>query len=90
MNAETGANHAVEFTAVAILKCNFDSDPDFESVVLLMGFEGADGSQGAPGLTDESSFAHGTASVTSTRNLGFVRRSHHANRLWRLAISRRV
>lgn len=37
------------------------TDPFFGSVVLLMGFEGADGSVGAPGLTDESPSAHGTA-----------------------------
>lgn len=31
------------------------TDPFFSSVVLLMGFEGANGSQGAPGYTDEKS-----------------------------------
>jgi hypothetical protein len=36
-------------------------DPAFSNVVLLMGFEGANGSTGAPGLTDESPSAHGTA-----------------------------
>jgi hypothetical protein len=39
-------------------------DPNFSSVKLLMGFEGADGSTGAPGMTDESSAAHGTATVS--------------------------
>ena len=56
-----GANCVVEFTAEAILKCEIP-DPNWDSVVLLMGFEGADGSKGAPGLTDESSHQHGTAS----------------------------
>lgn len=40
------------------------SDPNFASVKLLMGFNGANGSTGSPGMTDESSAAHGTASVT--------------------------
>lgn len=39
------------------------TDPFFSSVVLLMGFEGANGSTGAPGMTDESAAAHGTATV---------------------------
>jgi hypothetical protein len=38
-------------------------DPHWSNVVLLMGFEGANGSQGAPGMTDESPHAHGTGSV---------------------------
>lgn len=37
-------------------------DPFFSSVVLLMGFEDVDGSVTAPGMTDESPSAHGTAS----------------------------
>lgn len=36
------------------------SDPDFSSVVLLLGFEGTNGSTGSPGLDDESLSAHGT------------------------------
>jgi hypothetical protein len=40
-------------------------DPYWSNVVLLMGFEGANLSQGAPGMTDESSHAHGTATVTT-------------------------
>ena len=36
-------------------------DPYFGNVVLLMGFEGANGSTGAPGMTDESPAAHGVA-----------------------------
>ena len=38
-------------------------DPSFSDIVLLMGFEGADGATGAPGMNDESLSAHGTASV---------------------------
>jgi hypothetical protein len=38
-------------------------DPFFSNVVLLDGFEGANGSTGAPGMTDESPAAHGTATV---------------------------
>lgn len=40
------------------------NDPFFANVVLLMGFEGVNGSTGAPGLTDESSAAHGTATLS--------------------------
>ena len=36
-------------------------DPYFGNVVLLMGFEGVNGSTGAPGMTDESPAAHGVA-----------------------------
>ena len=36
------------------------TDPFWSSVVLLMGFNGADGSTGAPGLTDESIAVNGT------------------------------
>jgi hypothetical protein len=39
------------------------TDPYFSSVKLLMGFEGTNGSTGSPGMTDESSAAHGTATV---------------------------
>jgi hypothetical protein len=38
-------------------------DPYWSDVVLLMGFEGANGSTGAPGMTDESPAASGTAVV---------------------------
>jgi hypothetical protein len=38
-------------------------DPHFFNVVLLMGFEGVNGSTGAPGLTDESPAAHGTGTL---------------------------
>lgn len=36
-------------------------DPYFCNVVLLMGYEGANGATGAPGMTDESPAAHGNA-----------------------------
>src|SRR5258706_7642220 len=39
------------------------NDPFWTSVKLLMGFNGVNGSTGAPGMTDESSAAHGTATV---------------------------
>jgi hypothetical protein len=41
-------------------------DPNFSSVKLLLGFEGANGSTGAPGMTDESGAAHGTATVSGS------------------------
>ncbi|MEH2570653.1 LamG domain-containing protein [Bradyrhizobium sp. AZCC 2289] len=41
------------------------TDPNFSSVKLLMGFEGSNGSTGAPGMTDESSAAHGNAAASS-------------------------
>jgi len=39
-------------------------DPYWANVVLLLGFEGVDGSQGAPGFTDESSRHHGIGAVS--------------------------
>jgi hypothetical protein len=42
------------------------NDPYFGNVVLLMGYEGTNGSTGAPGMTDESPAAHGTATRNST------------------------
>ncbi len=42
------------------------SDPNFSSVVLLMGFEGTNGATGSPGMNDESGAAHGTATRTNT------------------------
>ena len=55
----------MEFVAESILRCSLvvddGTDPDFSYVVLLLGFEGINGSQGAPGFTDESSKHHGTA-----------------------------
>jgi hypothetical protein len=41
------------------------NDPNWTSVKLLCGFEGTNGSTGSPGMTDESSAAHGTATVSS-------------------------
>jgi hypothetical protein len=63
-----GANYAVEFTAAAILKCEI-ADAFLSSVVLLMGFDGVNGSQGAPGFTDESPRRHGTAGVPGTSHI---------------------
>jgi len=40
------------------------SDPNWTSVKLLLGFEGTNGSTGSPGMTDESSAAHGTATFS--------------------------
>jgi hypothetical protein len=45
------------------------ADPYWSNVVLLMGFEGANGSTGAPGMNDESHSAHGTATVTGTSQI---------------------
>src|SRR5215831_10433940 len=42
-------------------------DPYFGNVVLLMGYEGTNGSTGAPGMTDESPAAHGTALVSGAQ-----------------------
>lgn len=39
------------------------TDPSLASVKLLLGFEGANASTGAPGMTDESPAAHGTATI---------------------------
>ncbi len=56
-----GINHAVEFTAESFMDCHIPTgDPDWSNVVLLMGYEGVDGSTGAPGMTDESPAHHGT------------------------------
>jgi len=41
-------------------------DPYFGNDVLLMGFEGANGSTGAPGMMDESPSVHGNATVTAS------------------------
>jgi hypothetical protein len=56
-----GANYTVEITAEAFFNCGIPNDPFWAGVVLLLGFEGPDGSRGAPGYTDESPQAHGTA-----------------------------
>lgn len=63
-----GEIYMVEFTATTILKCEV-ADAYWEHAVLLMGFEGANGSQGAPGFTDESSRARGTTSVTFSSHI---------------------
>jgi hypothetical protein len=55
----------VECIAVSVLKCSIGDvfDPHIGNVVLLLGFEGADASTGAPGMTDESPAAHGTGTA---------------------------
>lgn len=65
-----GANYSVEFTAESFLNCEIPvGDPHWAGVVLLMGFEGVNGSTGAPGMNDESSRLHGTATVTSNAKI---------------------
>jgi hypothetical protein len=57
-------NWTVDLKIEAALECVFAvSDPYIGYVVLLLGFEGADGATGAPGMTDESPAAHGTGTV---------------------------
>jgi hypothetical protein len=41
-------------------------DPYFSFTKLLLGFEGTNGSTGSPGMTDQSSSARGTGTVTGT------------------------
>jgi hypothetical protein len=41
------------------------TDPNFSNVVLLMGYEGVNGSTGAPGMTDESPAANGVATISA-------------------------
>lgn len=55
----------VECIAEAILRCGFTTDPHLSNVVLLLGGEDVNGSIGAPGFTDESPAAHGTAFITN-------------------------
>lgn len=61
-----GVNYAVELMLESILRCSIVADDSVDShwaaVVLLLGYEGVDGSKGAPGLTDESSRHNGTGS----------------------------
>jgi Concanavalin A-like lectin/glucanases superfamily/Putative phage tail protein len=54
-----GANYSVEITGESYFNCKI-GDPYWAGVVLLLGFEGVDGSTGAPGFTDESPHLHGT------------------------------
>jgi hypothetical protein len=44
-------------------------DPSFSSVKLLLGFEGADGATGSPGMDDESGSARGTATVSGNAQI---------------------
>jgi hypothetical protein len=57
------AGYTVPTAAFPRVQC---PDPSFSNVVLLMGFEGANGSTGAPGFNDESPAANGTAGWIST------------------------
>ncbi len=41
-------------------------DPFWTDVVLLMGFQGSDGDTGSPGMSDQSSAAHGTATLNGS------------------------
>ncbi|MBR1246139.1 LamG domain-containing protein [Bradyrhizobium sp. AUGA SZCCT0169] len=45
------------------------ADANFASVKLLLGFEGADGATGAPGMTDESASARGNATVSGNAQI---------------------
>jgi len=56
------AGYAVPTAAFPRVAC---PDPHFSQVVLLMGYEGANGSTGSPGMLDESPMAHGLATVTA-------------------------
>lgn len=60
----TGANFVTEIEGEATLRCALygeeDDDPFINNVVLLLGFEGADGSTT---ITDESPAAHGAATI---------------------------
>ena len=58
---------AVPTAAFPRIACPPACDPYFGNVVLLMGYEGANGATSGPGMTDESPAAHGAASsVTLT------------------------
>jgi Concanavalin A-like lectin/glucanases superfamily len=45
------------------------TDPYLSNVKLLLGFEGVDAAVSGPGMTDESSAAHGTATVAGTAQI---------------------
>ena len=59
------AIEAKDIASITAIAC----DPYFANTVLLMGYEGADASTGAPGMTDESPAAHGTATVTGAAQI---------------------
>jgi hypothetical protein len=48
-------------------------DPYWYNVVLLDGFEGVNGSTGAPGMTDQSPSAHGTATAHGSAQISTAR-----------------
>ncbi len=63
--ARSVQNWTCDLKTEAALECIFaPSDPFISNVKLLLGFEDVDNSTGAPGFTDESPAAHGTAVVT--------------------------
>lgn len=81
-----GINYAVELTLESILRCSMvaddSTDPDFIYVVLLLGFEGVDGSKGAPGLTDESLKHHGTGSSPNNSQIDTAQFKFGTSSLW--------
>jgi len=56
-------------------------DPYFGNVVLLMGYEGANGSTGAPGMTDQSPSAHGNANVVGAAQISTTQKKFGASSL---------
>jgi hypothetical protein len=68
-----GANWTVALEGEAILRCSIFGDdlgdPFWDKVILLMGFDGPDGSTGAPGMLDESSVNRGLASPGLTAHI---------------------
>ena len=56
-------------------------DPYFGNVVLLAGFNGTNGSTGAPGMTDESPAAHGTATARGTAQISTTQAKFGASSL---------
>lgn len=54
---------SVSHQALMMAGSSTTTDPSFANVKLLMGYEDADAAFGSPGMDDESSAAHGTATV---------------------------
>jgi len=81
-----GVNYAVELMLESILRCSLvavdSTDPDWIYVVLLMGFEGSDGSQTAPGMNDESGKHHGTADVANFPQIDTAQKKFGTSSLW--------
>jgi hypothetical protein len=70
------------FTVPTSVLASGPVDPSFSSVKLLMGFNGTNGSTGAPGMTDESLSAHGTATVTPDATISTTNAKAGASSLW--------